>query len=160
MGKALRSTSLVIKRGPSVAVRIGKALAPPEELLANAVAAIRGVSDFFKNSSKWKNTVTTIHIQATNTPALPVYLHPKFAQAAELYSQTKPPSGDAQTGINNNEKQQKKAHEAMKTPNKVGETRRIKRGVREGDKKVRGDKRALKKALKGSKAQKPVKHNK
>ncbi|KAL8274076.1 hypothetical protein Esti_001918 [Eimeria stiedai] len=124
VGKALRSTSLVLKRGPSVAVKIGKAFAPPEQLFANAVAAIKGVSAFLQQNPKWKNTVTTIHVQATNTPALPVYLHPKYAQTAEHYFHTKPPCADTNK---EQTKKQQAIQEALKTPNKVELKRRTKR---------------------------------
>lgn len=90
VGRALRCTSFVISRGPSVAIRIGKALMPPEHLYLNAIAAIKGVSEFFKNNIKWKNVINTIHVQATNTPALPVYIHPKYAEAAQFYKTHKP----------------------------------------------------------------------
>lgn len=148
VGKALRSTSLVLKRGPSVAIRIGKALGSPDQLYANALAAISGVSAFFQQNHRWKNTITTIHIQATNTPALPVYLHPKYAEAAEYYRNTKPPSSDAKAkGKGMKEKQQKEEQAAADAPNKVGDTRKIKRGGIEKAGKPNGEK-SVKKSFK------------
>ncbi|KAL8432423.1 hypothetical protein Efla_000200 [Eimeria flavescens] len=154
VGKALRSTSLVLKRGPSVAIRIGKALSPPEHLFANAVAAIKGVSSFFQQNHRWKNTVATIHVQATNTPALPIYFHPKYAQSAEHYRQTKPHAAD--TEKEKKEKKQKAIQESLKTPNKAGKVRKMKRGGSEKDKK-HGGKKSLKKSFKDGKAKKPKK---
>ncbi|KAL8446780.1 hypothetical protein Emed_004782 [Eimeria media] len=151
VGKALRSTSLVLKRGPSVAVKIGRALAPPEQLYANAVAAIKGVSGFFQQNPKWKNTVTTIHVQATNTPALPVYLHPKYAQTAEQYFHTKPPTTDTDKEKTKKDKKQQAIQEALKTPNKAALKRKTKRGISEKDKKLSKDKKAVK-------VKKPSKH--
>lgn len=126
--KAHKSTPLVIKRGPSLAIRIGRALGAPEQLCANAEAAIRGVSEFFQQNHKWKNTITTIHVQATNTPALPVYVHPKYAQAAEYYAKNKPPSADPSTGEEEAEKNKHATQDNAKYMHQVADTRKIKRG--------------------------------
>lgn len=134
VGRALRSTALVIKRGPSLAIRIGRALSNPDHLYENAVAAIKGVADFFQMNHQWKNTITTIHIQATDTPALPIYLHPKYAEAAEYYRTTAPPANNAEPKRGEGEKTKTGKEKASAVVHKVKDDRKIKSGaaVKEG----------------------------
>ncbi|XP_026190924.1 putative ribosome biogenesis protein C8F11.04 [Cyclospora cayetanensis] len=126
--KALRCTSLVLRRGPSVAVRIGRALGSPEHLYANAIATINGVSSFFKENHKWKNTITTIHVQATDSPALPVYIHPKYKEAAEFYRTNKPPSLDATEKGKEGKNDETKKKGTPDAGNAITDCRKIKRG--------------------------------
>lgn len=137
VGRALRSTSFVIRRGPTVAVRVGKAFAPPEEIYENAVTVLKEIGAFFQSDSKWKNVITTVHIQATSTPALPVYMHPKYADAAQRYSENRDiPVSDL--AKKRKTREQEKLQNAAKTPNMFTRERTVTRGA---DPKLEGKKR-------------------
>ena len=136
--KAHRSTPLILRRGSSLALRIGRVMGGAERLYANAIAAIKGASEFFQDNHKWRNVITNIHVQATDTPALPVYIHPKYAQAAEYYANNKPPPAEAnESNINENNNKQVQEDNNAKLIHKFTDTRQIKRGktVEKEDKK-------------------------
>jgi ribosome biogenesis protein UTP30 len=70
--KAMRGTPLRIPAGPSIGVKIGRCSMPEEHLIANAAAVISHVIRYLE-----KTPVQTISIQATDSPALPIWRRPR-----------------------------------------------------------------------------------
>ncbi|KAF8819177.1 hypothetical protein IE077_001507 [Cardiosporidium cionae] len=70
---ALESTWLQLRCGPTVAVKIGRASMPVLQIVDNAKAVIQAVDTFYRTDPKWKNSILSIHLQATDTVALPIY---------------------------------------------------------------------------------------
>lgn len=64
---------------------------PVDHLFENAKTALNAAFDFFAADPKFRNEIHAVSIQATNTPALPLYTHASYAQAAQHYMSTKPP---------------------------------------------------------------------
>jgi ribosome biogenesis protein UTP30 len=70
--KAMRGTPLRIPAGPSIGIKIGRCSMPEEHLIANAAAVISHVIRHLE-----KTPVQTISIQATDSPALPIWRRPR-----------------------------------------------------------------------------------
>ncbi|EPT25799.1 ribosomal L1p/L10e family protein [Toxoplasma gondii TgCatPRC2] len=90
--EALHSTCFFLPRGPCVAVKIGRANMPPEQLLANAKKALAAAFTFFAEDAKFRNTIHAVSVQATDAPALPIYSDSSYTEAARHYVSTSPPA--------------------------------------------------------------------
>merc|ERR1712187_210790 len=66
--RAMRGVALKIPSGPCLGVKIGRCTFPEDHLVQNALAVIRGVVENVKG-----NPLQSISVQATNSPALPVW---------------------------------------------------------------------------------------
>jgi len=69
--KAINGTPMRIPSGPCIGIKIGRCGMTEEQLVANAVAVIKGVV-----ANVWDNPVQSITVQATDAPALPVWRRP------------------------------------------------------------------------------------
>lgn len=69
--KAIKGTTMRIPSGPCLGIKIGRCGMSEEQLVENAVAVIKGVI-----SNVWDNPIQSITVQATDSPALPVWRRP------------------------------------------------------------------------------------
>jgi len=70
--QAINGTTLRVPTGPCFGVKIGRCSMSEEELIANANAVIAGVAKHFGG-----NPLMSITVQATDSPALPVWRRPR-----------------------------------------------------------------------------------
>lgn len=89
--KAMRGTPLRIPAGPCIGVKIGRCSMPEEHLIANAAAVISHVVRHLE-----RTPVQTISIQATDSPALPIWRRPR--PPGDLVDLKKRSSDTASTG--------------------------------------------------------------
>jgi len=78
--KALGGTTMRIPTGTTVGVRFGRCNMELEKLVENANTVIATVKKFFAGT----NPIQAIHIQCTDTPALPVYRRPAVGTGISL----------------------------------------------------------------------------
>lgn len=72
--KAISGTPLRMPAGVCVGVKFGRCSMPEEQLLANAAAVINNTT---KHLARLENHVQAIMVQATDSPALPVWRRPR-----------------------------------------------------------------------------------
>jgi len=72
--KAINGTPLRMPAGVCVGVKFGRCSMPEEELIANAAAVIQNTA---KHLGRLENPVQAISVQATDSPALPVWRRPR-----------------------------------------------------------------------------------
>ncbi|KEP65919.1 UNVERIFIED_CONTAM: hypothetical protein HHA_314750 [Hammondia hammondi] len=118
--EALHSTCFFLPRGPCVAVKIGRANMPPEQLLANAKKALAAAFTFFAQDAKFRNTIHAVSVQATDAPALPIYSDASYTEAARHYVSTSPPAAP----LHAKDRAEKKAGEDRSGVPTRGEDRR------------------------------------
>lgn len=71
--QAVNSTFLKMSRGPCIGIRFGRCTMPEEHLSANCGAVIASTLSFL---NKYDIAVSSITVQATNCPSLPVWQRP------------------------------------------------------------------------------------
>ncbi|KAL7067082.1 hypothetical protein ACR3K2_23980 [Cryptosporidium serpentis] len=74
--KTLSSTFMTIRRGPCVGIRVAKLSMHTNHILQNIQDVIKQVYTYFNDSNiskHWRNEITGLHIQSTDTLALPIW---------------------------------------------------------------------------------------
>ncbi|PFH34396.1 hypothetical protein BESB_075480 [Besnoitia besnoiti] len=119
--EALRSTYFFLPRGPCVAVKVGKANMPADRLFENAKKALEAAFAFFANDAKFRNTIHAVSVQATDAPALPIYSHASYAEAARHYVSATAPAPPPKAKETN--KAAPKADKEAKAPPKAAQAK-------------------------------------
>jgi len=71
---AIRGTPLRLPEGVNAGAKFGRCSMPEEQLVANAAAVIKNITKYLTGL---KNPVQSISVQATDSPALPVWTRPR-----------------------------------------------------------------------------------
>jgi len=118
--RAIHGTTLRIPSGPTLGVRIGRCSMDEKHLLENAAAVIGFVSKHFTT-----NPVQNISVQATDSPALPVWRRALAGEMLDLkkhHSDTNSSSAsDTGTGAASETEETASAH-GSELPSDVGDT--------------------------------------
>jgi ribosome biogenesis protein UTP30 len=120
--KAISGTTLRVPSGPCLGVRFGRCSMDEQHLVANAAAVISFVSKFLSN-----NPVQTISVQATDSPALPVWRRarpPGEALDLKKYHSDAMSSSASDTGISGgaSETEDATSVHGSELPSDAGET--------------------------------------
>jgi len=79
LSKAINGTTLRVPSGPCLGVKFGRCSMDEASLVANAGAVISFVTKYLD-----KNPVMTISVQATDSPALPIWRRARIGEAVDL----------------------------------------------------------------------------
>lgn len=119
--KAMQGTTLRIPSGPCLGVKFGRCSMDEKELIANASAVIQFATKYLGET----HPVVSISLQATDTPALPVWRRQLKGEALDLkkhFSETASSSAsDTGTG-NASETEETASVQGSELPSDAGET--------------------------------------
>mmetsp|Transcript_56620 Transcript_56620/g.143356 ORF Transcript_56620/g.143356 Transcript_56620/m.143356 type:complete len:402 (-) Transcript_56620:144-1349(-) len=128
--KAIKGTPMRIPSGPCLGVKIGRCGMSEEELVANAIAVIKGVI-----ANLWDNPIQSITVQATDAPGLPVWRRPSPAggpvDLKKYHSDASSSSAASDTGISG--ASETEGTEYGELPSDAGETLSTRDTVSEPD---------------------------
>mmetsp|Transcript_43361 Transcript_43361/g.137928 ORF Transcript_43361/g.137928 Transcript_43361/m.137928 type:complete len:386 (-) Transcript_43361:227-1384(-) len=125
--RVLASTPLRIPAGPTIGVKFGRCSMSEEELVANAAAVVGAAVKIMRN-----NPIQSIAVQATGSPALPVWRRPrppgelvdleKYRSDASSAASETGASGASETEATGDSEAQSDAMETLSTRDTVSET--------------------------------------